>query len=268
MMQRFKAVVSYDGFDYAGWQIQPAERGATIQQTIQDAISVICQQPVSITGSGRTDAQVHAWGQVFHFDVDFSLNAFQWKRAINGHLPKDIHIRSIEAVDSRFHARFDAIGKRYEYRIQLGEANVFTRRYTFQSPWTLNVQAMREGAAYLIGEHDFSSFCANSRAEMPDQVRTITRLELAEENDQLRLIFEGSGFLRYMVRMMTGTLIEVGRGRLAPQDVQWMLQAQDKQICHFNAKPQGLTLVEVYYPAAAAEAPVDDSALNRKQKEK
>ena len=89
-----------------------AERGATIQQTIQDAISVICQQPVSITGSGRTDAQVHAWGQVFHFDVDFSLNAFQWKRAINGHLPKDIHIRSVEAVDSRFHARFDAIGKR------------------------------------------------------------------------------------------------------------------------------------------------------------
>ena len=178
MKQRFKAVVSYDGFDYAGWQIQPAERGATIQQTIQDAISVICQQPVSITGSGRTDAQVHAWGQVFHFDVDFSLNAFQWKRAINGHLPKDIHIRSIEAVDSRFHARFDAIGKRYEYRIQRGEANVFTRRYAFQSPWTLNVQAMREGAAYLIGEHDFSSFCANSRAEMPDQVRTITRLEL------------------------------------------------------------------------------------------
>ena len=134
MRQRFKAVVSYDGFDYAGWQIQPAERGATIQQTIQDAISAICRQPISITGSGRTDAQVHAWGQVFHFDVDFSLNAFQWKRAINGHLPKDIHIRSIETVDPHFHARFDAIGKRYEYRIQLGDANVFTRRYAFQTP--------------------------------------------------------------------------------------------------------------------------------------
>ena len=250
MRQRFKAVVSYDGFDYAGWQIQPAERGATIQQTIQDAISAICRQPISITGSGRTDAQVHAWGQVFHFDVDFSLNAFQWKRAINGHLPKDIHIRSIETVDPHFHARFDAIGKRYEYRIQLGDANVFTRRYAFQTPWALNVQTMREGAAYLIGEHDFSSFCANSRTETPDQVRTITRLELIEDGDQLRLIYEGNGFMRYMVRMLTGTLIEVGRGRLTPQEVQKMLLARDKQICHFNAKPQGLTLVEVYYSSS------------------
>ena len=258
MKQRFKAVVSYDGFDYAGWQIQPADRGAKIQQTIQDVISAICQTPISISGSGRTDAQVHAWGQVFHFDVDFSLSAFQWKRAMNGHLPKDIPIRSVEAVDPHFHARFDAIGKRYDYRIQLGEANVFTLRYAFQSPWSLDVLTMREAAACLVGEHDFSSFCANTHAELPDQVRTITRLELVEEPGQLRLIYEGNGFMRYMVRMITGTLIEVGRGRLAPAEVSRMLEARDKQICHFNAKPQGLTLMEVYYPPQP-EAGLKDS---------
>lgn len=252
MKQRFKATVSYDGYDYAGWQIQPADRGRTIQQTIEEAISEICLQPVHITGSGRTDAQVHAQGQVFHFDVDFRLTPFQWKRAINGHLPQDIRIIKIEAVSDQFHARFDAVGKRYDYRIQRGEFNVFSRRYAFQSPWPLNVQKMKEGASFLIGRHDFSSFCANSLSEMPDQVRELRRLELIESGEELRLVYEGSGFMRYMVRMMTGTLIEVGRGRMAPEQVKVMLEARDKQICHFNAKPQGLTLVHVEYPETSA----------------
>ena len=247
MKQRFKAVVSYDGFDYCGWQIQPADRGQTVQQTIQDAIESICHQKVSITASGRTDAQVHAAGQVFHFDVDFSLTAYQWKRAINGHLPKDIHICSVSEADPDFHARFNATGKRYEYRIRLGEPDVFTRRYAFQCPWDLDDEAMRQAAQYLIGEHDFSSFCANTHEEVPNQVRVITRLDIIKDDFGLRLVYEGNGFLRYMVRMITGTLIEVGRHRITAEKVKEMLEAKDKRICHFNARPQGLTLVRVYY---------------------
>ncbi len=247
-MTRFKAVVSYDGYDYAGWQIQPAERGMTIQQAIEDALLTICQKKTGIVGSGRTDAGVHARGQVFHFDTELSLSEERWKRALNGHLPKDIHICSMTKTAPDFHARFDAVGKCYEYLIHLGELDVFSRRYAFQCPWALDVQAMRQAADVLTGTHDFSSFCANSLQETPDQIRTLSCLNIEQEEDWLRCTFIGSGFLRYMVRMLTGTLIEVGRGRLKAEDVRTMLEARDKQICHWNARPQGLTLKEVYYP--------------------
>ena len=153
-------------------------------------------------------------------------------------------------VDKNFHARFNVVKKQYEYVINLGEYNVFEQNYAFQPYYKLDVDAMRDASSIFIGEHDFSSFCANTHEETPNQVRTITRLELIEENEHLRLIFEGDGFMRYMVRMITATLIEAGRHRLSKEQIEQMLLSKDKQVCRFNAAPQGLYLVKVEYEDA------------------
>ena len=244
-MPRYKAIVSYDGTNYIGWQKQPD--GMTIQEKIETVMEKITHTRINVTASGRTDAKVHALGQVFHFDSDFNLTAPMWKVALNGHLPKDIHIQSVKEVREDFHSRFHAVKKRYDYRINLGEYDVFTRNFAFQCYYSLDVEKMKEAASLFLGEHDFTTFCASPLSTHPDQVRTITHLEFVPEGNFLRIIYEGNGFLRYMVRMLTGTLIEVGRGRLSKEEVQKMLEAKDKTACRFNAKPQGLFLVEVFY---------------------
>lgn len=244
-MSRYKAVVSYDGTRYVGWQIQ--KNGLSIQQVIEEVIEAICLKKTPITASGRTDKKVHAKAQVFHFDSDFKLDAKGWLKAINGHLPKDIHLSSLSEVRDDFHARFDVVAKQYEYRINLGEYSVFEQNYAFQPYYKLDVQAMRDASEIFVGEHDFSAFCANTHVETPNQVRTITRLDLIEENEHLRLVFEGDGFMRYMVRMITATLIEAGRHRLSKEEIREMLLSRDKNVCRFNAAPQGLYLVKVDY---------------------
>ena len=245
LMKRFRAIVSYDGTNYVGWQTQIKTN--TIQETIEKVIESICCQPTSIVCSGRTDAGVHACGQVFHFDSDFDLTNEKWKVAINGHLPKDIHIHSVVQVKSDFHARFHAIGKRYDYLINFNEYDVFSRLYAYQCFSHLNVDKMKEASQIFLGKHDFSSFCVNSFATHPDQVRTITKIEFIQEQSQLRIVFEGKGFLRYMVRMIIGTLIEVGRGRITQEEVQNMLNLRSKTACRHNAKAHGLTLMSVFY---------------------
>lgn len=247
MMQRFKVVVSYDGFDYVGWQIQASHRGKTIQQTIEEAIGRITHFPVAVVGSGRTDAKVHASGQVFHFSLDFTMNELEWKRAINGQLPHDIQILSVQKVTEEFHARFNAVGKRYDYLVHCGDVDVFSSRYAFQCYYKLDIDKMRQAAAILKGTHDFSSFCANTWEETSNQVRDVRRLEIVEEGKFIRFIYEGKGFMRYMIRMLTGALIEVGRGKITVEDVQIMLESKDKEACRYKAKPQGLTLVRVDY---------------------
>lgn len=244
-MPRFKAIVSYDGTNYIGWQTQP--RGITIQEVIEKVIQEISHVKTNAIASGRTDAKVHAKGQVFHFDSDFWLNAWMWKKALNGHLPPDIRIHSLVEVKPDFHARFHAIGKRYDYVINLGEYNVFERNCVYQCYYKLDIEKMKEASLIFLGKHDFSSFCTNPLETHPDQVRTITRLEFVQEGDLLRIIYEGTGFMRYMVRMISGTLIEVGRGRISKEEVTMMLNAKSKEVCRYNAKPHGLTLVEVFY---------------------
>lgn len=251
-MPRFKAIVSYDGTNYIGWQRQPD--GMTVQEQIETIMEKICQKKVHITASGRTDAGVHALAQVFHFDSDFKLSAEKWKIALNGHLPKDIHIHSVVEVDPEFHARFHAIGKRYDYLINLGEFDVFTRNQAFQCYYKLDIKKMKSASKLFLGTHDFTTFNASPLALHPDQVRTITRIDFVEEGDWLRIIFEGNGFLRYMVRMLTGTLIEAGRGRISEEEIVRMLEAKDKMACRFNAKPWGLYLVRVDYQAGWEKA--------------
>jgi len=243
-MPRFKAIVSYDGTNYIGWQRQP--NGITIQEVIETVMEKICQKEMHITGSGRTDAGVHAKAQVFHFDSDFRLSAEKWKIALNGHLPKDIRIHSVVEVNPEFHARFHTVGKRYDYLINLGEFDVFTRNQAFQCYYKLDLEKMKSASKLFIGTHDFTTFNSTPLEMQPDQVRTIYKIEFVQEGDMLRIIYEGDGFLRYMVRMLTGTLIEAARGRITEAEIKKMLDSKSKT-CRFNAKPWGLYLVRVDY---------------------
>lgn len=258
-MRRFKCTVAYVGANYCGWQNQLT--GNSVQEQIEQAIRDIAHQKINIIAAGRTDAGVSAWGQVFMFDSDMDLSARKWQGALNGALPKDIHIRRVEEVNELFHARYCVRRKRYDYVINLGEYNVFNRTQAYQCPIPLDTKKMEEGARYLVGRHDFSSFASNSWQEVPNQVRTIDSITFTWDDPvTLRISFVGKGFLRYMVRMMSATLIEVGRGRMTPQDVQAKLEARSKTLVRKNANPCGLTLMEVdYFEILAA----DDNILVR-----
>lgn len=244
-MRRFKCVVSYDGSNYVGWQSQT--RNNSIQERIEEVIKRVSSEDVDIVASGRTDAKVHAQGQVFHFDTNFYLDSNRWRLAMNGYLPHDIYIRTVEEVDESFHARYSVIEKQYDYLINLGEFDVFKVNYAYQCRFPLDVDKMIEASRYLIGTMDFTSFCANPVDKFPNQIRQVKDIRFVRENQILRISYIGKGFLRYMVRMMTATLIEVGRGRIEPIAVKEMLEAKDKEVCRVNAEPQGLYLVRVEY---------------------
>lgn len=244
-MTRYRCTVSYVGDGYEGWQSQ--RKGNSVQEQIESALHEIAHAKINIIAAGRTDAGVSAWGQVFTFESDMDLNARKWMGALNGHLPGDIRIRECEAVDERFHVRYNVRWKQYDYKINLGEYNVFSCNRVYQCPIPLDIEKMEEASKCLIGTHDFSSFSANSWKDCPNQVRTVYAIDFSREKDVLNIRFQGRGFLRYMVRMMTAALIEVGRGRMSAADVKEMLDAKSKTIARRNAAPQGLTLYHVDY---------------------
>ena len=232
---RLKATVSYDGSGYAGWQRQDNALG--IESIIMDVMERIHHHPVEITGSGRTDAGVHAIAQVFHFDSELKMSKEQWRRAMNALLPADIRMQDVEKVREDFHARFDAISKRYDYYLSYDIDNPFLQRYR---------------AALFVGTHDFTSFTSSRIDPRKSRVRTITMCAIEETADGLHFRLEGNSFLRYMVRMIVGTLIEAGRDRLSVQEVKAMLEAKDKEACRYKAPGSGLYLVEVRYPEEEA----------------
>ncbi|MEG0735082.1 tRNA pseudouridine(38-40) synthase TruA [Anaerorhabdus sp.] len=251
-MRRFKCIVSYDGSNYIGWQSQC--RNNSIQEKIEAVLKRISKQDIKAVAAGRTDAKVHAYGQVFHFDTDFYLDAARWHWAINGYLPDDIRVKSIEEVKDGFHARFSVKSKQYDYVINLGEYDVCKVNYAYQCRHHLDVDQMEEASRIFVGKHDFSSFCANSLEQWPNQIREISSITFYRDGDILTISYKGKGFLRYMVRMLTATLIEVGRGRLTPADVVEMLEVKDKDVCKHNAEPQGLYLIKIEYEENAKSA--------------
>lgn len=257
-MTRLKCTVAYDGSRYCGWQSQ--RTGMSIQEQIEDALLHITGKKTNIVASGRTDAKVNAWGQVFHFDSDLDMRERKWQGAINAFLPGDIHIRQVEKKDERFHARYCVSDKQYDYRINFGEYNVLQRNYIYQCPYRVDVDKMYQASRYLIGTHDFTSFNSNSLAETPDQVRTIYDIRFSMDHDVLTISWLGNGFLRYMVRMMSAELLEAGSGKIAVEDIRTMLEARDKRAAHRNAHPEGLTLTEVHYFDILAE---DDTFVAR-----
>lgn len=242
----YKLVLQYDGTKLNGWQKQ-GNTDNTIQGKLEAILERMYGEYVEIHGSGRTDAGVHALGQVanFHAPAKFSVEEIQ--SVLNEYLSKDIRVLSVETVDERFHARLTAKCKTYEYRIDNGTvANVFQRKFTMREELPLDLEAMRKAAAYLIGPHDFKTFCANKKMKK-STVRTIYSVDIEEKDGIVSIRYTGNGFLYNMVRILTGTLIEAGRGKIAPEEMQSIMAAQDRGAAGFTAPAQGLFLVEVMY---------------------
>ncbi|CAM2914246.1 tRNA pseudouridine(38-40) synthase TruA [Rariglobus hedericola] len=247
-VSRWKCTVAYDGSALAGWQIQP--NAETVQSVIEARLAAVFKTPVDITGSGRTDSGVHARGQVFHFDAQWSHDPAKLLTAMRIGLPPTIQILTAKKVPATFHARFSAKGKIYHYDICHGAfADPFTQAYTWSMARTLDIEAMRAAAKLLVGTHDFRAFTAmpGSGVEKEDTVRTVKRLDITGRGTRLRIAAEGNGFLYKMVRSLTGALVDVGAGRLKPDDMTEILASQVRTQRVFTAPPQGLCLVKVFY---------------------
>ncbi|CAH2763043.1 tRNA pseudouridine(38-40) synthase TruA [Erysipelothrix amsterdamensis] len=244
-MMRFKATVQYDGSMFKGWQKQPS--GRCVQTEIESVLTRINKVPIHISGSGRTDAGVHALGQVFHFDNVVNMDEKQLFRALNTLLPDDIKISEIQSVDSNFHARFDVVSKTYEYQLNMGTYNLFERNYVYQYNEPLDLQAMHDAMKSFVGTHDFTSFNATGLDEIKNQVRTITDFDLIVTGDHLRFVITGDGFLRYMVRMIVATCVACGSGKCDAEEITQMLKAVDKNSVSYNIDACGLYLKKVNY---------------------
>ncbi len=252
-MHNIKLTLAYDGTDFRGWQIQPGQ--PTIQGTLTDVLRKLTQENLTIHAAGRTDAGVHALGQVAHFKTHSNLTAAEFQRAFNALLPPAIRVVVAEEVGPDFHARWQALAKTYHYRIYRGRVvPPFEWRYVLHDPFPLNVAAMRDAARRFEGEHDFTSFAASTGSEEDDRERTTVReiysSEVVPEDAPPILTYRvrGKSFLRYMVRKMVGTLLDVGRGKLAPEDVSRLYELRDRSRSGPTVAPQGLCLVSVEYP--------------------
>lgn len=245
-LRKVKCIVSYDGGNYGGYQLQ-ANR-VTVQEVLEEALAKVVKQPVRIYASGRTDAGVHAKGQVFHFQTSVRIPEERWPLAINALLPEDISVLEASYVPSSFHARFDVVEKTYRYCLWNRKIpDVFLRRYSWHIPYVINLEAMREASRFLIGEHDFTSFCS-IRAVVEDKVREVYSIDIEErEAGEVWLTFRGKGFLYNMVRIMVGTLVNVGSGKTPPDRVKEILEGKDRDLAGKTAPAQGLFLWEVKY---------------------
>ena len=243
---RYKVTVAYDGNNYAGFQSQI--NALAIQDVIESCIEKIFKEKIRIIMSSRTDAGVHAKGQVFHFDSPIIKEDLEKLRySFNCLLPKDIHINKIEKVSENFHARFSVKEKTYEYIINDGEYDVFLNGYAYQCHYNLDLDLMKKGAALLLGEHDFTSFNTSSLKEYPNQVRTISKFEIKRTKGLIVIRVTASGFLRNMVRIMVGTLIDLARGQKDIKEVKNMLDHPSKATRRYNADPAGLYLINIKY---------------------
>jgi tRNA pseudouridine38-40 synthase len=281
-MRNIRITISYDGSEYSGWQAQPGQ--PTIQGAISDVASNLTQENCQIYGAGRTDAGVHALGQAAHFRTQSALSAAEFMRAFNALLSPAIRVTSAEEVGPDFHARWSAIAKTYQYRIYRARVlPPFESRYVLHDPFPLDAAAMARAARLFEGSHDFSSFAASTGTEEGDRDRSpireifcsrlfartgnnfaangfLTPIESgaisldesanleAIEPTELLYVVRGKSFLRYMVRKIVGTLLDVGRGRLKPEDIPQLFDARDRSRSGPTAPPQGLYLVSVEYP--------------------
>jgi len=260
--------IAYDGTDFAGWQRQPNAR--TVQGELEKALSVVCKEPVAVEGTSRTDAGVHALAQRATLRGDFEIPAERIPFAVNGILSAPegpmkigaIRVTAAEEMPEGFHARYNATGKTYRYRIEAGPVpDPFERNRAYFLEKELDVHAMREAASYLIGTHDFAAFQASGGNEVPSTVKTIRRIEITESRtvhrhapdgaprreQHILMEFTGSGFLYRMVRNLVGTLVETGRGQRKPEEMKAVLESLDRAKAGHTAPPQGLYLKEIYY---------------------
>lgn len=246
-VMKYKLLIAYDGTSYGGWQIQP--NAPSIQALVEDALEIALRKKTPIVASGRTDAGVHARGQVAHFRADTADLPLLF-RSLNGILPKEIRILHLEEVPYTFHARYSALSKEYHYHVHLDWAlDPFKRLYAYHHPYPLDLDLLQQAIPFFIGTHDFTSFAneASKGSAAKNPIRTITRLQFIQEPGGFRLEFEGNGFLYKMVRNITGTLLDVGRKKIAPTDIPLLFEKKDRRQLSCAAPPQGLFLMKVNY---------------------
>lgn len=245
-MKNYKMTVQYDGSRYKGWQVQKAT-DMTIQGKLQAILEQMAGHPVEVIGSGRTDAGVHAMGQVANVHLREGFTEGEILEYLNQYLPMDIAVTVVEEVDERFHARFHATGKTYVYRIHTSTIpNVFERKYMYTYTGNLDVARMRKAAQRLVGIHDFAAFCSNKKMKK-STVREIFSIEIEEKEQEVVISYTGEGFLQNMVRIMTGTLIEIGNGSKEPEDIEAIFESKNRERAGFTVPPEGLMLKEVTY---------------------
>jgi tRNA pseudouridine38-40 synthase len=245
-MPRIKCIVAYDGTSFSGYQVQPGKR--TIQGELEKVLEKLNKgASIRVSASGRTDAGVHARGQVIHFDTTLEIEPDRWRKALNSLLPADIAIQTAEIARPDFHARFDAVGKEYRYFLLPSKTrDPFQRNYAYQFPYPLDFKAMEEAIGHLTGTHDFTSFCS-AKTEVEDRVRSLKEIDIYQENGMLVFRFVGDGFLYNMVRILTGTLLEVGTGRREARTMPELLEKKDRTLAGKTAPGHGLYLWKVFY---------------------
>lgn len=259
MTNNYRVVVHFDGTEYYGWQFQTAEY-PTIQAELIRALKIIAKKQVLVTGSSRTDAGVHSSGLTANFHLPVAIEPDSLKRALNSLLPRDIRIMECELMDKSFNARFGAVGKTYVYRIFTGPVqSPFSQRFALHLPYPLDRKAMRRAARHFIGARDFTSFSSDEPGKK--KLREIDEFSMRVRGDEITFTVRGKSFLRYMVRNMVGTLIDVGRGKIAAADIPAIFAAKDRRRAGQTAPAKGLTLAKVEYgpaPAAGGAAGVPD----------
>lgn len=243
-MTRYLIDFSYSGANFSGYQKQPGKR--TIQDELEKVLSSINNSPVKVVSSGRTDALVNARHQKAHFDLDKKIGTYKLNGALNSYLPDDIYVNSVTKVDNLFHARYMVKEKTYEYLINTKEYNPLLRTHVYQCCKPLNIKKMSEAVKYFIGKHDFTTF-ASAEDKKEDKVREIYDASASEKDGIIKITFKGSGFLKYQVRNMVGTLIKIGEEKVSPDIILSLLEKKDRKCAFICAPAQGLTLIDVKY---------------------
>lgn len=244
--QNYKMIIAYDGTRYYGWEHQPNTE-MTIQGKLENVLSLMTGSSVEVIGAGRTDAGVHAKAMVANAFLDTELSEQEILDYMNRYLPDDICVCEIRRAGDRFHSRYNALGKTYCYTCYVGAVKpVFDRKYVYVPESRADVEKMRRAAEFLMGEHDFASFCSNPKMKK-STVRKVDRIEIRQKGDYLTFTYHGSGFLQHMVRILTGTLLEVGFGKRSPESMEELLAARSRALAGFTAPAQGLCLMGVDY---------------------
>lgn len=245
-MRNFKMVLQYEGTRYQGWQKQETSDN-TLQGKLEKLLGKMCDTKIEVQGSGRTDAGVHAYGQVANFHADTSMTAAEILDYMNQYLPEDIAVIDLQEVPERFHSRLNAKGKTYCYRVINSKIpHIFDRRYAYRVEEPLNIEKMRQAASYLVGTHDYKAFTSTKKSKK-STVRTIEAIEIEKVNDEIRMTFRGNGFLYHMVRILVGTLLEVGLQKRTPEDMVRIMETGIREDAGMLAPALGLSLMEVRY---------------------
>ncbi len=245
-IMNYKFTISYDGTRYQGWEHQPST-DMTIQGKLENVLSKMTGSEVEVIGAGRTDAGVHAKAMIANAVLDTQFSPEEIRDRMNRYLPDDICVREVKQASDRFHARYNAVGKTYRYTCFTGPLKpVFDRKYVYYLEETPDIEKMRQAAEILKGEHDFKSFCSNPRMKK-STVRKVDRIDIDKKGAYIHFTYHGTGFLQYMVRILTGTLLEVGFGQRTPESMVQLLEAKDRRKAGATAPAQGLTMIKVDY---------------------